>query len=47
VGHGKMTEMERAYTGTLFVLHTEKTTSTVVITHNIQKITPGDRFHTP
>jgi hypothetical protein len=48
VSHGrKMIEMERTYTGTFFVLHSEKATSTVVITHNIQKITPGDRLHTP
>ena len=44
---GKSIELERVYTGSILVLHTEKTTSTVVITHNIQKITPGDRFQTP
>jgi hypothetical protein len=44
---GKLIEMERVYTGSFLVLHTEKNTSTIVVTHNIQKITPGDRFHTP
>jgi hypothetical protein len=40
-------ELEPVYTGALFVLHTEPTNATVVITHNIQNITAGDKFHTP
>ncbi len=33
--------------GSLLVLHTEKTTSTVVITSSSRKISPGQPFHTP
>lgn len=33
--------------GSLLVLHTEKKTSTVVITSSSRKITPGQPFHTP
>jgi hypothetical protein len=44
---GRMVALDPVYTGSLFVLRTEQTTSTVVITHDVQKITPGDRFKTP
>ncbi|RJQ70924.1 MAG: LysM peptidoglycan-binding domain-containing protein [Desulfobacteraceae bacterium] len=44
---GGVVDLERIYCGSVFVLHTEQTTSTVVINHNIQKITPGERFQTP
>ena len=33
--------------GTLLVLHTEQTTSTVVITRTADSISPGERFRTP
>jgi hypothetical protein len=33
--------------GTLLVLHTEHTTSTVVITQTSHNIDPGERFRTP
>jgi hypothetical protein len=33
--------------GTLLVLHTEQTTSTVVITNTAKVIFPGERFRTP
>lgn len=44
---GRMADLDRTSSGSVLILHTEKTTSTVVITHNTQKITPGDRFQTP
>jgi hypothetical protein len=33
--------------GSLLVLHTEKTTSTVIITRSESKVVPGERFRTP
>jgi hypothetical protein len=33
--------------GTLLVLHTEQTTSTVIITKAVKNIAPGERFRTP
>lgn len=39
--------LEPVSIGSLLVLHTEKTTSTVVITSSSRKITPGQPFHTP
>jgi hypothetical protein len=33
--------------GTLLVLHTEQTTSTVVITNAMNSINPGEHFRTP
>jgi hypothetical protein len=33
--------------GSLLVLHTEKTTSTVIITRSENKVMPGERFRTP
>jgi LysM domain len=44
---GSMVALDPVYSGSLIVLRTEQTTSTVVITHDVQKITPGDQFQTP
>ena len=33
--------------GTILVLHTERTTSTVIVTNAIKAINPGERFRTP
>lgn len=33
--------------GTILVLHTERTTSTVIVTNATKAITPGERFRTP
>lgn len=39
--------LDKKNIGSLFVLHTEETTSTVVITDSQRKIEPGQPFHSP